>query len=123
MNEKQYQELVRRHPRLAKYYHYVRGGKDGRRGYYRRIPITYYDKRARPASLLEVQVALGKSAHGAFGKKGYRDGLPIVAAINRDNLRGKRYKMPAWKKALEDLGVALKEIAVVVEEKKEKVVA
>ena len=114
VNEAQFQRLVQERPDLAKFFHYVKAGKDGRRGFYRRIPPTYYDKEARPKSQLRAQLALSESSHASFGKRGLKDGIPVVAAINRENLRGRKFTLPPWKQALEKLRESLKEVVEVV---------
>lgn len=116
MNEEQFAELVRKHPELARFFHYVRPGKDGRVGYYRRIPRTYHDPRARPASQLKTQLALGKTAHKSFGKRGFdEDGVPIIASEVKKEMKGKRYRKPKWREIVKELTESLKEIAEVVE--------
>lgn len=124
MNEAQFAELVRRRPDLARHFHFVRGNL-GRAGYYRRIPPIYKDVKARPKPLLRVQLALSKSAYKSYGKKGFRPFkgpslaypedtgvtmLPVVAVEVAKDLKGKTFKIPAWKRAIKELTEALKEV-------------
>jgi len=116
MKTKEFERLVREHPELAKYFHFVRRPcKDGS-GYWRRIPKTYYNRRARPVGQLRAQLAFAKSAFNAFGKRGFKDGIPVVAALNREALKGKRFRKPKWREVVEQLTRSLREVGVVLEE-------
>lgn len=117
MNEAQFQRLIRERPDLARFFHYVRAGKDGRRGYYKRRPITYSDRSARPASQLRSQLAFAESARGAFGKRGFKNGVPVVAATVGKNQRGRKFKKAPWEQAIDKLREALMTIGKVMEEK------
>jgi len=114
---KEFLQLVREHPELAKYFHFVRFPCEGG-GYWRRIPKTYYNRRARPVGQLRAQLTFAKSAYSAFGKRGFKDGVPIVAALNREALKGKRFKPPKWMEVVKKLQESLREAGVVLEEAK-----
>ena len=116
MNEAQFAKLVQERPDLARFFHFVRIGKDGRRGYYRRIPVTYRDRRARPASLLRVQVAFGEAARGVQGKGGFAEGgQPLGADAVKKAMKGKEFRKAKWEQAIEKLTAAMKEIVTVKE--------
>ena len=116
MNEAQFARLVQERPDLARHFHFVRIGKDGRRGYYRRIPVTYRDRRARPASLLRVQVAFGEAAQSVHGKGGLTEGgQPLGADAVKKAMKNKEYRKPKWELAIEKLTEAMKEIVTVKE--------
>lgn len=118
MDEATYRKVIEEEPWLADKIHFVaRPCKNGEPGYYRRIPVTYKNREARPVSQLEPQLALAKSSFESFGKRGFKDGVPIVAAINKEALKGKRYKPPKWKEVVKKLKESLREVVIVVEEK------
>lgn len=118
MKESDFEQLVRYRPDLAKFFHYVRGSAR-QKGYYRRIPRTYYDRRLRPASQLRSQLAFGEAAFRAYGTKGStkQKGMEVsnVAIRVQKEMKGKRFRLPPWEQALENLRGVLKEIGVVVE--------
>lgn len=117
MNERDFQELVRRRPDLAKFFQFVEGSRR-QRGYYRRIPKTWKDMGARSKPQLKAQLALTQSAMSLYDKKlqGFVDGVPVVAFHNANALRGKRFKAPVWQQAIRELAEALKEAYEVVAE-------
>lgn len=115
MNEAEFAELVRERPDLARHFHYVCSGKDGRSGYYRRIPSTYYDPKARSLGQLKLQIAVGKTARRAYGKKGFdEEGVPIVASETKKAVKGRRFKKDKWREIVKELEESLREIAEVV---------
>lgn len=120
MNLKEFAELVRLRPDLARKFHFVRAGRDGRAGFYRRIPITYGDRRARPASQLRVQLAFGEAAYRAYGTKGSVEHKGIMiskpAAEIHKEMKGKSYRKRKWELAIEKLTVAMKEVIEVTRE-------
>ena len=115
MNEADFQELKRRYPTYAKFFHWVSPSGQLKEGYYRRIPRTYYDRRLRPASQLRCQLALAEASHNSFGQKGFREGLPVVTYNIKKAIEGKKFREPAWKRALNELRQMLKVEEAVVE--------
>ena len=109
LNEEQFRKLVAKHPDLAKHFHFVRAGRDGRAGFWRRIPRTYYDWRARPPSQKRVQLEFAKTAMRVYDQnlKGLEDGLPIAASRVKKALKGKTFKKAKWEQAIEKLGESL----------------
>lgn len=120
MNAAEFQKLVDHRPDLARFFHYVRPGKDGRRGYWQRIPITHANREARPRSLLRSQLAFSRASQEGYGSRGFRivDGrrLPVIAARIKERTEGKIFKKPRWQQAIDELTEALKAIGRVVEE-------
>ena len=114
MKAAEFEELKRRYPTYAQFFHWVSRGQL-KEGYYRRIPRTYYDRRARPASQLRCQLALAEAGHNSFGEKGFRDGLPVVTYNIKKAIEGKKFREPAWKRALNELRQMLKVEEAVVE--------
>ena len=111
MNEAQFAKLVQQRPDLARFFHFVRIGKDGRRGYYRRIPVTYRDRWARPPSQLRVQVAFGEAAQSIHGKGGLAEsGQPLGADAVKKAMKGKEFKKHKWELAIEKLTTAMKKL-------------
>ena len=112
MNEAQFQRLCEERPDLAKYFQYVRPGKSGGSGFYRRVSRIYKDRRARPATLLRSQVAFGEAAQGVYGTKGLsEEGLPVAASAIKRRLRGKQFRKGKVELAIEKLTKAFEEAA------------
>ncbi|MBA7489860.1 hypothetical protein ES702_00394 [subsurface metagenome] len=112
MNEKQFAKLVEQRPDLAKHFHYVSPGKDGRIGFYRRIPITYKNRRARPATLLRSQIAFGEAGHSVYGKRGLsEEGTPHVVPAIRKALTGKKFRKGKVELAIEKLTKTMEKAA------------
>jgi len=110
VNEREFARLVQERPDLAPFFMFQRGGKDGRRACYRRIPRTFRDRRARPPSQLRAQVAFGEAAHDSFGKEGLSNGLPVAADAIKKKMRGKQYRKAPWELAIEKLTLAMKKV-------------
>lgn len=104
MNEEEFEELIRRRPDLKEKFHYVRGSRR-QSGFYRQIPKTYRNLHLRPKPLLRSQLLLSEIAMQVYKRKlkGFKDGLPIVAATVQDKMKGIRLKQPKWKEVLEKL--------------------
>lgn len=117
MKVAEFEELKRRYPTYAQFFHWVGPGGHIKEGYYRRIPRTYYDRRSRPSAQLRTQLTFADVTHDSFGQKGLREGLPVAAYNFKKSITGKRFREPAWKKAVEELRKSLREIAAVVEAK------
>lgn len=111
MNVAQFQKLCEQRPDLAKYFHYVRGSRN-QGGYYRRIPPTYYNRRARPATLLRSQIAFGEAAYDVHGTKGLsEEGLPVAASSIKKRMRGKQFRKSKVELVIEKLGKAMEKAA------------
>jgi len=108
VNEAQFAKLVQQRPDLARHFHYVRAGRDGRAGFYRRIPKTYRDRRARPQSLLRAQVDFGEAGQSVYGKRGLTTkGQPHAAEAVAKAMKGKNYKKSRVEQAIEKLTEAM----------------
>lgn len=115
MNQKMFEELQRREPELAKLFHYVGPGGHIKDGFYRRIPRTYYDRAARPASQLKVQLAFAEAAKTIQGKHGLKNGMPLEVDAVRKALKGKVFKEPNLTQIIRQLKQSMKELIKVTE--------
>jgi len=107
MNETEFQELMRHAPELRPFFQRVVDEKHNR-VFWRRI--TNQDPKLRSKALLESQVTLAETAHSSYGKKGFREGVPIVAVNVKKALKGKKFTLPKWKRVMLELKESLKEI-------------
>lgn len=103
----------------------VRAGKDGRTGYYRRIPITRFQP-TKPQ--LKLRLAVGEAAYETYGTKGFEevDGrmIPKTAAHVKHEVEGRTFGPPRIDRMIKDMGKALKKIGrLTAEAKKAKVEA
>jgi len=113
----EFEELKRRYPTYAKFFQWVSPSGNMKEGYYQRRPRTYDDRRLRPAGQLRCQLALAEAGHNSFGQKGFREGLPVVTYNIKKAIEGKKFREPAWKRALNELRQMLKVEEAVVEAK------
>ena len=92
MDEAQFRELIRRHPEARQYMQYVPPGKDGRRGYWRVTPYTYFEPKE---ANMRLRREFALTAIRSFGKRGFRQYkgkiTPVVAAEVGKQLSGRRF--------------------------------
>jgi len=114
MKEADFEELKQKYPALAQHFHWVGPGGHIQAGYYRRIPRTYYDRRALSPAELRRRIAFSEIAQRSFGQKGFREGVPVVAHNIKKRISGQRFREPTLVKALRELRESLKEMAEIV---------
>lgn len=109
MNEAEFQELMRHAPELRPFFERVVDEKHNL-VFWRRIPKSRSDRKLRSKALLESQVTLAETAYKSYGEKGFRKGVPIVAANVKKELQGKKFTLPKWKRVMLELKESLKEM-------------
>ena len=65
--------------------------------------------------MLWAQIAFAEAAHGVFGKKGLRDGMPIVVPAITKAMKGRSFKKSRVDQAIDELSRAMKEMALATE--------
>jgi hypothetical protein len=105
LRDSEFQELIRRHPKVKPLFERVDGSYRAK-PHWRLKAKWKRDPRYTPEGLLKSQIALGEVAYASFGKKGFDgEGKPVVASNIKRRLRGKIFKekvrMPEWKRMLE----------------------
>ena len=91
MKVEEYEALIQEHPELKDDLHIVKGSS-WRKDFVRVKPYWY--KKPKLGNK-KAMLALAKSAFNSYGAKGFvleKDGvLPVIASINRRNLKGKQF--------------------------------
>jgi len=105
LNEKEVAEFLKEHPEMTGLVQFVaRRLKNGRVGYWRTTPYTYFDPHPNQ---LKTRIALAETAYKNWGAKGLEcyEGkmIPPVAARNAEALKGKKFKKPDVEKTFKKL--------------------
>jgi len=118
INASEFAELVRHRPDLAHHFRRIRPGGHIKKEYWRRKAKDEKNRLARHPSKLRTQVAFGNAGYNVYGERGLPEGIPVAASAVRKAMKGKRYREPAWMKAIRELTEAMKEAIEVVEASK-----